>query len=70
MNGFDSSDALHLLALAVPHVVVLTIPMSYLFGVLLAVGRMNSDNELIALQAGGLSARRLLVPVMALGATV
>jgi LPS export ABC transporter permease LptG len=53
--------------MTVPHIVVLTIPMSFLFGVLLAVGRMNSDNELVALQAGGIAPRRLLRPILIMG---
>jgi LPS export ABC transporter permease LptG len=46
---------------------VLTIPMGFLFGVLLAVGRMNADNEIIAMQAGGIAALRLLRPIVAVG---
>lgn len=66
VRGVPARDALQVLVITVPHVVVLTIPMSFLFGVLLAVGRMNSDNEIIALQAAGISLRRLLRPVLAL----
>jgi lipopolysaccharide export system permease protein len=67
VRGVRLVDAGAVLLLTLPHVVVLTIPMSFLFGVLLAVGRMNADNELIAMQAGGISIRRLLRPILALG---
>lgn len=66
VRGVAWSDGLDVLAATLPHVVVLTIPMSFLFGVLLAVGRMQADNEVIALQAAGISLRRLLRPIMAL----
>lgn len=66
VRGVPFPDALRFLSLTVPHVVVLTVPMSYLFGVLLAVGRMNGDNEITALQAAGISTRRVLMPVVAL----
>ena len=64
VRGVGVRDALTLLGATIPHVVVLTIPMGFLFGVLIAMGRLNSDNELVALQAGGISHRRLLRPVL------
>jgi LPS export ABC transporter permease LptG/LPS export ABC transporter permease LptF len=67
VRGVPSRDALSVLVNTVPHVLVLTVPMSFLFGVLIAVGRMNSDNEIVALQAGGVPAARLLRPVLAMG---
>jgi LPS export ABC transporter permease LptG/LPS export ABC transporter permease LptF len=67
VRGVALRDALQVLVITLPHIVVLTIPMSFLFGVLLAVGRMNMDNEIVALQAGGISAKRLLRPIVALG---
>ena len=67
VRGVALQDALRVLLITLPHIVVLTIPMSFLFGVLLAVGRMNADNEIVAMQAGGIPARRLLRPIVALG---
>jgi LPS export ABC transporter permease LptG len=67
VRGVAAADAARVLLMTVPHIVVLTIPMSFLFGVLLAVGRMNSDNELVALQAGGIAPRRLLRPILIMG---
>lgn len=67
VRGLAGSDALRILGASVPHVVVLTIPMSFLFGVLIALGRMNSDNEIVALQAGGISLGKLLRSVLLLG---
>jgi len=65
VRGVALSDAARVLLVTLPHVVVLTIPMSFLFGVLLAAGRMNADSELVALQAGGIPVRRLLRPILA-----
>jgi LPS export ABC transporter permease LptG/LPS export ABC transporter permease LptF len=67
VRGVAVADAAHVLLITIPHVIVLTIPMSFLFGVLLGIGRMNADNELVALQAGGLPVRRLLRPILILG---
>jgi LPS export ABC transporter permease LptF/LPS export ABC transporter permease LptG len=47
----------------VPSILVFTIPMGVLIGVLLGLGRMSMDSEIIALTALGISRRRILVPV-------
>ncbi len=65
VRGVSVADAAKVLLITLPHVIVMTIPMSFLFGVLLAAGRMNADSELIALQAGGIPVRRLLRPILA-----
>src|SRR5205807_5321549 len=51
-------------ALQLPHVIVLTIPMSLLVGILIATARMAADSELVALSASGISIRALLAPVL------
>src|ERR1700680_1545082 len=54
-----------------PGIFSFTLPMGVLVGVLIALGRMSADSELIAMSALGLGRRRLLVPVgiLAVGAT-
>ncbi|MGZ8869128.1 MAG: LptF/LptG family permease, partial [Thermoanaerobaculia bacterium] len=54
---------LKLLWLSLPHIIVLTVPMSLLFGVLIAVGRLSSDSEIIAMRALGISTRSIYMPV-------
>jgi LPS export ABC transporter permease LptG/LPS export ABC transporter permease LptF len=51
-----------------PRVLVMTIPMAILLGVLVGVGRLSSDSEVIALRASGVSYWKILGPVLALGA--
>src|ERR1700690_2734584 len=46
-----------------PPVLIFTIPMAVLVGVLIGLGRLSSDSEIMALPASGVSLRRLLVPV-------
>ncbi len=67
VRGVSARDAGLLIVLSLPHVVVLTLPMSFLFGVLLGIGRMNAENEIIALEAGGISLRSVLIPILWLG---
>jgi len=66
VQGVPLADGLRLLGAGMPHLIVLTLPMSFLFGVLIGVGRMNADSEITAMQAGGVPARRLLRPILVL----
>src|SRR5258707_13745839 len=52
-----------------PGVLIFTIPMALLVGVLLGLGRMSADSEIIALTALGVSRQRMLVPVAVLALT-
>src|ERR1043165_3769248 len=52
-----------LLLLPLPHLVVLTVPLSLLFGILIAVGRLSADSEIIAMRALGISTRTIYRPV-------
>jgi LPS export ABC transporter permease LptG len=52
-----------LLLLSLPHIVVLTVPMALLFGILIAVGRLSSDSEIVAMRALGISTRTIYRPV-------
>src|SRR5579859_2538676 len=46
-----------------PGVFTFTVPMAVLIGVLLGLGRMSADSEIIALTALGIGRRRILLPV-------
>jgi len=56
-----------LVACTLPGVLTFALPMSVLVGILISLGRMSSDGELVALRATGTSVRRMLSPVMAFG---
>jgi LPS export ABC transporter permease LptF/LPS export ABC transporter permease LptG len=53
-------------------VLAFTIPMAVLVGVLIGLGRLSADSEIVALHASGISLRRLLVPIglVALGCSL
>ncbi|HEX4962461.1 MAG TPA: LPS export ABC transporter permease LptG [Thermoanaerobaculia bacterium] len=65
-RGLPVSVVGKLLALTLPNIVVLTLPMSLLFGTLIAVGRLSSDSELIAMRACGVSLLTLYRPIFLL----
>ena len=56
-----------LLLLYLPRVLELAIPMAILLGVLVGIGRLSTDSEVVALRASGVSYWRLLSPALALG---
>jgi len=53
-----------LLVYTMPYFLQYIVPMSTMMAVLMAVLRMSSDNEIMALKAGGVSIYRLLTPVL------
>lgn len=55
-----------IIALSTPHIAVLTIPVAFLLGVLIGVGRLGADSELVALRASGIDLLRLYRPIGAL----
>lgn len=48
---------------SIPPVLVFTLPMAMLIGVLIGLGRLSADSEIVAINACGISLRRLLVPI-------
>jgi LPS export ABC transporter permease LptF/LPS export ABC transporter permease LptG len=65
----NGSQILKLFLCIFPGVFVFTIPMAILIGVLLGLGRMSADSEIIALTALGIGRRRILLPVGVLALT-
>lgn len=65
-------DTWLVIAFSSPHIVVLTLPIAFLLGILVGVGRLSQDSELIALRAAGVDLFSLYRPisVLAILATV
>lgn len=53
--------------LEAPASMVRSLPIATTFGVMLAIGRMGRDSELIAMRSGGASLGRLIAPVLLVG---
>lgn len=58
----------YLLLTLLPHALGLTIPMAFLAGTVMALGRLSGDREAVALLACGVSPLRILRPVLLLAA--
>ncbi|MBI4855035.1 MAG: LptF/LptG family permease [Acidobacteria bacterium] len=65
-RGLSSRPLLALVISLLPSILVFTLPISLLLGILMGLGRMASDSELVVLRAGGLGRWRLLLPVLLL----
>ncbi|HXM96618.1 MAG TPA: LPS export ABC transporter permease LptF [Candidatus Dormibacteraeota bacterium] len=65
----SGSQILKLFLCIFPGVLTFTVPIAVLIGVLLGLGRMAADSEIIALTALGIGRRRILVPVGVLALT-
>src|ERR1700722_15023421 len=60
-SGFGT--VLLLFLCSIPPVLGFTLPMAVLVGVLIGLGRLSSDSEIVALHASGISLPRLLGPI-------
>ena len=70
MKGLPMTSAVWMIILMLPMIVVYTLPMSTLLSVLIGVGRLSGDSEMVALFAGGVSLYRIVAPIFALGLIV
>ena len=65
--GLVGSDLLRVIGLLATMLAIYALPVSFLFGVLLAIGRMAGDVEIIAMRACGIGIRGLFAPIALLG---
>ncbi len=63
-KGVGIKSILTMLALSLPYLLVMTIPMSVLLAVLIAFSRFSSDSEIIAMRASGISLHMMLPSVL------
>jgi lipopolysaccharide export system permease protein len=67
-RGIGLRDMGMMMIYLLPAVFLIIIPIVTLFSILLAVGRLSSDNEIVALKSSGISLYRLFPPVLAMAA--
>ncbi len=60
-------DVIRLIGYSLPWVVALSFPFGSLVGALMAMGRLSSENEVLAFAALGIPTRQLLLPMLLLG---
>lgn len=63
-RGVPLSQVARMIGYLLPSFLVFTIPMAFLLAVLLAFGRLSSDNEITVMKACGISLVQLMPPVL------
>ena len=66
-RGVAAPTILRIMLTLVPQSLGVTIPMAFLMGLLIGLGRLSADREAVALQACGVSLGTLLRPILAIG---
>ena len=70
MNGMSIVTALEIVLYSLPSIIFWTLPMSTLLAVLMGVGRLSGESEVVALFAGGVSFYRIALPILGLGVAI
>jgi lipopolysaccharide export system permease protein len=66
-KGVDPFSVLQLFMLMTPYIVTYALPISVLIAVLLALGRLSSDNEVVAVRSCGINIAAVLTPYLFTG---
>jgi lipopolysaccharide export LptBFGC system permease protein LptF len=70
VSGITAGDQFEIALCVIPMIVAYALPISFLFGVMMALGRLSSDHEIAAMRCCGFGMASLLVPVVTLGVMV
>ena len=65
-KGVKLSEVISLIIYILPSFMVITIPMAFLLAVLLAFGRLSTDEEITALKSSGVGLYQMMPPVIVL----
>ena len=69
-KGVDVKDIVLLILYSSPPYLTFTLPMAFLLSTIVVLGRLSSENEILALKANGINLRCLFAPIALLGAAV
>lgn len=63
-DGVSVYNIIKMIVFYIPTIVFYTLPMATLLAVIFAVGRISGESEMTAMFAGGISYKRILLPIM------
>ncbi|MFA4990118.1 MAG: LptF/LptG family permease [Candidatus Omnitrophota bacterium] len=66
-KGVDIFSVVKIFVLMAPYILTYALPISILVAVLMSLGRLSSDNEIIAIRASGINLFQLILPLLTLG---
>lgn len=69
-KGVGFGDIFALVAFSVPPYLTFTLPMAFLLSVIVVLGRLSTENEILALKASGVNLKWLFVPITFVGLIV
>ena len=69
-KGVSFLSVLKLFLYLIPYLLTYTIPIAVLAAVLLSLGRLSSDNEILAIRASGINVFKLIMPLMITGVII
>jgi lipopolysaccharide export system permease protein len=69
-KGVDIYSVLKLFLLMTPYIVTYALPISVLLAVLISLGRLSSDNEIVAIRASGINLFSLILPLLIMGTII
>ena len=69
-KGVSPLYLIELLIYVMPATVVLSLPMAMLVAILLALGRLSTDNEIVAMKAHGIAFHQLMLPLLVVAAVL
>lgn len=66
-KGVDILSVLKIFLFMTPYIVTYALPISILVAVLISLGRLSSDNEIVAIRASGINLFSLILPLLIIG---
>jgi lipopolysaccharide export system permease protein len=65
-KGVSPTDILVMLATLLPTFFSISLPLAFLMGIMIGLGRMSADSETVALKSAGIGLAKISIPVFAL----
>lgn len=66
-KGVDIFSVVKVFILLTPYIVTYALPISILVAILISLGRLSSDNEIIAIRASGINIFKMILPIVTIG---
>lgn len=66
-KGVDIYSVLKLFLFRIPALLIYLVPIATLIAILLSMGRLSSDNEIVTVRASGINLSRLILPFLIVG---
>jgi lipopolysaccharide export system permease protein len=69
-KGVEIKDIILLLVYSSPPYLTFTLPMAFLLSSIVVLGRLSTENEILALKASGVNLKCLFIPIVAIGVII